>query len=116
MVEGPAISAARNKKVDPKMKQISNAETHANFVKNKSISKTTPQSGEAIRPGGKLGKIIKQLERTSGATIDALVKLTGWQKHSVHGALSKLRKRGFDIRFEAVSKNRMVYRLVQVEA
>ena len=97
-------------------KQISNTECPTEAEKANSITKITQHPGIVNRPGGKLGQILKLLERKSGATIDALSKLTGWQKHSVHGALSKLRKRGFDIRLEAVSKNRMVYRLAQPEA
>lgn len=95
--------------------QNSNYETHAAAETAHSITKSNQHSGIIARPGGKLGQIIKLLERKSGATIEALAKLTGWQKHSVHGALSKLRKRGFDIRLEAVSKNRMAYRLAQPE-
>jgi len=97
-------------------KQISNTETHAAVEGDNSTKRTDKLSTSVDIPSGKLGQIIKLLERKSGATIDTLEKLTGWQKHSVHGALSKLRKRGFDIHLEAASKNRMVYRLVQVEA
>jgi len=97
-------------------KQISNTETHA-AVEGDNLTKRTDKSSTSVDiPSGKLGQILKRLERKSGATIDALINLTGWQKHSVHGALSKLRKRGFDIRLVAVSKNRMAYRLVLVEA
>ena len=97
-------------------KQVSNTECPAAAEKANSITKITQHPGVIRRSSGKLGQILKLLERKSGATIDALSKLTGWQKHSVHGALSKLRKRGFDIRFEAASKNRMVYRLAKSEA
>ena len=69
----------------------------------------------AKRPGGKLGLILDRLERTAGATIDELVDATGWQKHSVHGALSRLRTRGNDIQLEA-TKGRKAYRLAQAEA
>ena len=78
--------------------------------------KTNQYPGIISRPGGKTGQILKLIERKSGATIEALAKLTGWQKHSVHGALSKLRKRGFDIRLEAVSKNRKAYQFAQSDA
>ena len=61
-------------------------------------------------PGGKLGLIVDRLERTAGATIDELVEATGWQKHSVHGALSRLRSAGFAIRLE-LTMGRKAYRL-----
>jgi hypothetical protein len=61
------------------------------------------------RPCGKLGLIIARLDPAAGtlkteagtacagATLDDLMSMTGWQKHTVHGALSRLRARGFVI-------------------
>ena len=106
----------QKQKVAPMTKRISNTENHPNTVKNKLGTRITQQSGEASRPGGKLGAILKLLEQKPGATVDALINKTGWQKHSVHGALSKLRARGFDIRLESVSRNRKAYRIVKMEA
>jgi hypothetical protein len=48
----------------------------------------------APRPGGKLGLIVERLSARAGATADELVEATGWQRHSVLGALSRLRSRG----------------------
>ncbi len=67
------------------------------------------------RPGGKLGLILDRLGRKTGATIDELVDATGWQKHSVHGALSRLRSGGFAIGLES-TKGRKAYRLALAEA
>ncbi len=67
------------------------------------------------RPGGKLGLILDRLGRKTGATIDELVDATGWQKHSVHGALSRLRSGGFAIGLES-AKGRKAYRLAPAEA
>lgn len=39
-------------------------------------------------PGGKLGTMIALLQRPQGATIDQLSTATGWQAHSVRGAIS----------------------------
>ncbi len=47
------------------------------------------------RPAGKLGAIIDLVSKESGATADELVAETGWQRHSILGALSRLRTRGF---------------------
>jgi hypothetical protein len=97
-------------------KRTSNTKSYPNFATNKSTTKITQQTGEASRPGGKLGQILKLLELKSGASVNVLINKTGWQKHSVLGALSKLRARGFDIRLESVSKNRKAYRIVLTEA
>ncbi len=70
------------------------------------------EAKSAQLPAGKLGLILKRLANKSGATVDDLVNATGWQKHSVHGALSRLRTRGFAIRLETVN-DRTAYRLIQ---
>ena len=82
----------------------------------KKNSATSAQSPDvAKRPGGKLGLILDRLGRKSGATIDELVETTGWQKHSVHGALSRLRSAGFAVRLES-TVGRKAYRLAPAEA
>ncbi len=84
-------------------------------AKKKSAAASARKPDSTMRPGGKLGLILDRLERTAGATIDELVDATGWQKHSVHGALSRLRSGGFAIRLEA-KEGRKAYRLAQVAA
>jgi len=81
-----------------------------------SSPETSVQKSEtAKRPGGKLGLMLDRLERTAGATIDELVDATGWQRHSVHGALSRLRSGGFAVRLEA-TEGRKAYRVAPAEA
>jgi hypothetical protein len=62
------------------------------------------------RPGGKLGQVVDRLSATGGATIDDLMAETGWQRHTVRAALSRLKVRGFASRLEA-RDNRKAYRL-----
>jgi hypothetical protein len=84
-------------------------------VKRKSAA-TSAQDLDAVkRPGGKLGLILDRLGRKTGATIDELVDATSWQKHSVHGALSRLRSAGFAVRLETTA-GRKAYRLAPAEA
>ena len=40
------------------------------------------------RDGTKQAKLIEMLRRPEGATIDQIVKATGWQKHTVRGAIA----------------------------
>ncbi|MDI3337463.1 DUF3489 domain-containing protein [Defluviimonas aestuarii] len=47
------------------------------------------------RPGGKLGAVLKAVERKRGATISELIEATGWQPHTARAALTRLRQRGF---------------------
>jgi hypothetical protein len=48
----------------------------------------TKVSSNRIRPDSKQDRIVVLLQRPEGATLDVLVKETGWQKHSVRGFLA----------------------------
>ncbi len=85
--------------------------------RNATHEKRTPNSachqGDAVmpaRPGGKLGLIVDHLSAKGGATAQELADATGWQKHTVLGALSRLRTRGFAMRLETEG-DRKAYRL-----
>ncbi len=80
-------------------------------------SKTMPEQKLAEapqRPGGKLGVVVDRLRESGGATADELAEATGWLRHTVLGALSRLRARGFAMRLEDKS-GRKAYRLDQSE-
>lgn len=56
---------------------------------------TTPATSKAGRAASKLDTLEKLLHRKHGATITEMVKATGWQQHSVRGALAgAMKKRG----------------------
>ena len=64
-----------------------------------------------IRPTSKIDLLISKLKRPSGATLAELVKATGWQAHSVRGAMAgALRKKGMIVASEKVDGTRR-YRL-----
>jgi hypothetical protein len=96
-------------------KRVPNKTRPRTRAKKKSPETNARKSDGAKRPDGKLGLILDRLERTAGATIDELVDATGWQKHSVHGALSRLRSGGFAVRLE-LTVGRKAYRLTPAEA
>jgi len=49
---------------------------------------TQDQKAAPAREGSKKAQIIELLRRPEGATLQALIKVTGWQAHSVRGFLS----------------------------
>ena len=76
--------------------------------------------GSNIAPGrtrarapSKLSTVVAMLREKRGASIDQLVKATGWQKHSVRGAISGAvkKKLGLKIASEKSERGR-VYRIV----
>ena len=66
-----------------------------------------------IRPGTKQALLIDLLSRKEGATIGEAVKATGWQAHSVRGAISGVLKKklGLTVENAAVEGRGRVYRI-----
>ncbi len=74
---------------------------------------STPSAG--ARPGTKQARLIDLLRRPKGATIAELVAATGWQPHSVRGAISgSLKKKlGLAVTSEKVESRGRVYRIAE---
>ncbi len=70
-------------------------------------------SPPAVRPGTKQALLIDLLKRKKGATIDEAVAATGWQAHSVRGAISGALKKklGLAVTSEKVGDRGRVYRI-----
>ena len=82
----------------------------------KSTKVREPQNPEAgAKPlATKLGALQALLRRPEGATVDQLVEVTGWQAHSVRGAMSGALKKklGLTISSEKTEAGR-IYRIVE---
>lgn len=65
-------------------------------------------------PKGKLGALVALLLRPQGATLAAMQDATGWQAHSVRGAIagSIKKKLGFEVASEKTDAGR-IYRITK---
>ncbi len=79
---------------------------------SKPKGKTSPA---AVRPGTKQALLIDLLKRKKGATIEEIVEATGWQPHSVRGAISGALKKklGLTVTSERVGDRGRVYRIAE---
>ena len=107
--DGETRKKSASKKPQPKKHR---ARTVQKPAAPKSKSK---QSLPAVRPGTKQALLIDLLKRKNGATIDEIVKATGWQPHSVRGAISGALKKklGLSVTSEPTEKRGRVYRIVE---
>lgn len=77
--------------------------------KPKTAEVATPRS----REGTKEAMLIAMLRRPEGATIAQVIEATGWQPHTVRGAISGAlkKKRGLEIASERGESGELVYRI-----
>jgi len=85
----------------------------------KSAAQAAPDANIAPKAlsRGKTDAIVDLLRRAEGATIDDLMEATGWQAHSVRGALSGTVKKKLQLNLtSSTDGNTRVYRIVEAEA
>lgn len=84
--------------------------------KKQTAAKPTSTGSNALaRPGTKLERLITLLSKKEGATIGDLAKATGWQAHSVRGAISGTLKKklGLTVTSAPVEGRGRVYRIAE---
>ena len=87
-----------------------NVDSDGRGVTNSVAVPATPVLPAAETPGGKLGLVLSALANEDGASLAALVTLTGWLPHTTRAALCRLRQRGYPIRLIGEAGKR-TYRL-----
>ncbi len=75
-----------------------------------------PETKKSTKPTTKIETLIHLIKRSRGATISELQKATGWQAHSVRGAISgTLRKKlGLSVTVDQTEKRGRFYCISQV--
>lgn len=105
----PEPAPAAKSKVTPGFKKLDKA------AKSNGQVKAAPQAqARSMRQGTKLSLVIELMQRKTGATIEEAAKATGWQRHSVRGAISGAlkKKMGLNVTSSAVEGRGRVYRIV----
>ena len=82
-------------------------------VPNASASAADPAPAKVQRKGSKQALLIDMLEAPEGATIQQVVDATGWQPHTVRGAIAGALKKklGLNVVSEKVEGRGRVYRI-----
>lgn len=85
----------------------------AKATKSKPAAKAAaPAGAPAQREGTKQATMIEMLRRKGGATVDEIVSATGWQKHTVRGAMAGALKKRLGLNILATVEDRgRVYRI-----
>jgi hypothetical protein len=91
---------------------------HERKTKRAPADKPAPAARTEPAKDTKLGILIATLRRKRGATIDEMMEATGWQAHSVRGAISGALKKllGLEVASAAVDGRGRVYRFGGVAA
>ena len=81
-------SSARKPRVAPAKAQSGPKASTAKKRAKKPKAAKQAKTGDGAREGSKAGKVLDLLKRPNGTTLKELMKVTGWQAHSVRGYLS----------------------------
>ena len=81
-----------------------------------SASTPPPLNAASPRAGSKQALVTEMLSTNGGATLDTLVKATGWLPHTTRAALTGLRKRGFSIERTREAGEASMYRIASTPA
>ena len=58
----------------------------------------------------KIDSVTRLINRKSGATMEQIQTITGWQPHSIRAAISGLRKRGMTVTLNSKSMGGKIYK------
>ncbi len=105
---------SKSRKESPRARTAKGTPTRKSAKKARRGGASKKVNGSARR-GTKQAILIEMLKRSKGATIADMAAKTGWQTHSVRGAISGALKKklGLSVTSETVEGRGRVYRIVQ---
>ena len=106
----------KTKSAQPKKAATAKATPSKAIAPRKPAAAVTSETTAAV-PTGKLGAVVALMRRAEGATVQQMSEATGWQAHSVRGAMSGAlkKKHGLIITSEKGDAGR-VYRITGDQA
>jgi len=109
--------AAMNRMEDLNVKACKEAITSkiGAISQNREASDSDRDDPKAMKPNpnSKQSRVIAMLQSSSGATIIAMMKATGWQKHSVRGFLAGVVRKRLKLKLESTKAgDDRIYRIV----
>jgi len=111
------MSKTANKRATKRAKERSpKSATDKSVVAQLSLSPTTPtltDRKEPDRKSSKQARVVEMLNSRTGTTIAAVMKVTGWQQHSVRGFFAGVVQKKLRLKLisEKIGGNR-IYRIV----
>jgi Protein of unknown function (DUF3489) len=102
----------------PSPKTTSDTDTTTASSQTEVVVPAAEPTTRTARAGSKLAQVVALLETDEGATIAKIMAATGWQKHTVRGALagSITKKLGRTLTSEKVEGRGRVYTIVRTTA
>jgi len=78
------------------------------------VAKSKAAVPRAPRPGSKAAHVIDLMRRKAGASLAAIMRSTGWQRHTVRGFVAgALRKAGYDVQSFLSARGERTYRITR---
>jgi len=91
--------------------------TKSKTIKRANSDTAAAKDATASASTGKIGLLVELMRRPEGASLPAMQAATGWQPHSVRGAIagSIKKKRGLGVTSEKTEAGR-IYRIVEAQS
>jgi hypothetical protein len=101
--EGDAASQESQAPTEPAQTAVAPAaaKRKAEAAKPAKPAKSAPADKSTPRAGTKQAEMIELLKRPEGATVEQIAKATGWQHHTIRGAISGALKKKLGLNVEA---------------
>ena len=109
------VDSKAKRAMKPKMGKASSLRGRRQTARNSPTRKIRAENAlpsSAIRPGSKQAKLVELLRHAKGASLDEMVKATGWQRHSVRGVMSGVLKKKLGLTITSLKdEHGRVYRI-----